>query len=68
MPALSRPCSTTMTLFTLAPNIASCSSNISSPSAAKRLRAFSFVMRCGGSAGMSSRRTFSPRSAKVIFI
>ena len=60
-PAVSRPCSTTITLFTFAPHSASCSSNSSSPSAAKRSRAFSLWMPFGGSVGILSSETRSPR-------
>src|SRR5512134_905731 len=60
-PAVSRPCSTTITLFTFAPHSASCSSNSSSPSAAKRARAFSLWMPFGGSVGILSSETRSPR-------
>src|SRR5688572_17341967 len=60
-PAVSRPCSTTITLFTFAPQSSSCSSNSSAPSAAKRSRAFSLLMPFGGSVGILSSETRSPR-------
>src|SRR6185436_3536704 len=57
LPAVSRPCSTTRTLFSLAPQSSSWSWNSSSPSDSNRLRAWALVTPFGGAVGISSRRT-----------
>src|SRR3954468_2263078 len=66
LPAVSRPWSTTSALFALEANISSCSSKSSSPSAARRGSALSRVISFGGSAEISSRRTFPPARSKNV--
>src|SRR6185503_18636550 len=56
LPAVSRPCSTTRTLFSLAPQSSSCSWNSSSPRDLSRLCACALVTPFGGPVGISSRR------------
>src|SRR6185295_13803904 len=67
-PAASRPCSTIRTQCVRAPHIRSCSSNSSSLSPARRSFAFALVAEAGGSAAMSSRRTFPGPSNRWSFI
>src|SRR3954468_23768817 len=67
-PAASRPCSTIRTECVRAPHIRSCSLKSSSLNSARRSFAFALVAEDGGSAGMSSRRTFPGPSNRWSFI
>src|SRR4029079_19462008 len=55
-PAVSRPCSTTRTLFSLAPQSSSCSWHSLSPRDSNPLRGWALVTPFGGAVGISSRR------------
>src|SRR3954468_13946424 len=66
LPAVSRPWSTTSALLAFEANISSCSSKSSSPSVARRGSALSRVIPFGGSAEISSRRTFPPALLKNV--
>src|SRR3954470_23518104 len=66
LPAVSRPWSTTSALLAFEANISSCSSKSSSPSVARRGSALSRVIPFGGSAEISSRRSFPPARSKNV--